>query len=165
MFILPSAKSVTFYIVTTLLTTSSYPMLLLDHILCLFNTSNPLSTPIVIHFLVTAHSYGTLILMPSSWLKSLDLSTLPFVATILIFLLELVVVCICLLYLCACTYNLVNCSNFICCTYKGLLCSYIASSVFVLASMYVCVGSTFAGCPFIWPCHFTNLIIIQPSTY
>ena len=70
----------TFYIVTTLLATSSYPMLLLDHILCLFNLFNLLSIPIVIVFLLTAHSYGTLCLMVSSGLNSLALSpsSLPF---------------------------------------------------------------------------------------
>ena len=78
------AKSMTFYIAPTLFTTSSYPMLLLDQILCLFNPSNFLSTPIVIHSLLTAHFYGTLFLMPSSGLNSPAFSALLFVVTFLI---------------------------------------------------------------------------------
>ena len=54
----------------------------------------------------------------------------------------------CLLYLWPCTCNFVNCGNFSCCTYEIFLCSYIASSVFVLVSVCVCVGEHFCRLSF-----------------
>ena len=45
-----SAKFITFYIITTLLTTSSYPILLLDHIHWLFNPFHHTSIPTIILF-------------------------------------------------------------------------------------------------------------------
>ena len=115
--------------------------------LSLFSLFHLPSIPTVNHFMLTVHSYGTLFLMPSSGSNSSAHFTLPFI----VFFYDFITVISCCVnvfvaFMCLYIISLINCGNFSC-TYKLFVCRYIVSYVYILVSMYVYVGSMFAGCP------------------